>query len=378
MMDFSFDDEQRLMVQMVRELMTRENWEPYFQLCDDRHEYPEQFVAELTELGVDLMMLPEEHGGMGASWVTLAAVWEELGRLGAPTYVLYQLPTLGTITREGTPEQIEKVLAYLGTGKQVWNAAMTEPCAGSSLSSITTTYTRRDGKVYLNGQKTFIASSEHVPFLVVMTRDSENPDVFTEWLVDMNKPGISRSPLEKLGLRMDSCCELDFDDVELDESDLFGTEGQGLSRGLDDFDMKRFLVAACDYGWAFCAFEDAAKYANQRVQGGQAIARYQLIQRKFCSMQFKLTTMRAMIYEIAWKHDNGLMGKGDCSMAKYYCTRAAAEVVDDAIQVLGGIGVTGNHRVARMWRDLRVERISGGTDEMMILTAGRAALKSYR
>ncbi|GHS88664.1 crotonobetainyl-CoA dehydrogenase [Actinomycetota bacterium] len=377
-MDFSFDEDQQLMVQAVRELMTRENWEPYFQECDDKHEYPERFVAELAALGVDSMMLPEEHGGMGASWVTLAAVWEELGRLGAPTYVLYQLPTLETITREGTPEQIKNVLAYVGTGKQIWNAAMTEPGAGSSLSGITTTYTRRNGKVYLNGQKTFITSSAHVPYLVVMTRDATNPEVFTEWFVDMSLPGITKSPLDKLGLRMDSCCEVYLDDVELDESDLFGTEGKGFARGVDDFDMERFLVAACDYGWAFCAFEDAATYANQRVQGGEAIARYQLIQEKFANMRIKLTNMRNMIYEIAWKHDTGQMGRGDCSMAKYYCTRAAAEVVDDAIQVLGGIGVTGNHRVARMWRDLRVERISGGTDEMMILTAGRAALKSYR
>lgn len=377
-MDFSFTEDQQLVLQAIRELMARENWETYFHECDERHEYPERFVAELAAMGIDTMMLPEEHGGMGADWVTLAAVWEELGRLGVPTYVLYQLPTLETIVREGTPEQIEKVMAYAGTGKQIWNAAMTEPGAGSALGGLKTTYTRRDGKVYLNGQKTFITSSAHVPFLVVMTRDATNPDTFTEWLVDMSLPGITKAPLDKLGLRMDSCCEVYFDDVELDESDLFGTEGQGFARGVDDFDMERFLVACCDYGWALCAYEDAATYANQREQGGQVIARHQLIQEKFCNMRIKLTNMRNMIYEIAWKQSQGLMGKGDCSMAKYYCTRAAFEVVDDALQVLGGIGVTGHHRVARMWRDLRVERISGGTDEMMILTAGRAALKEYR
>ncbi|SDC60752.1 crotonobetainyl-CoA dehydrogenase [Sanguibacter gelidistatuariae] len=377
-MDFSLTEDQQLMVQAIRELMARESWDQYFQECDDTHTYPERFVAELAALGIDSMMLPENHGGMDADWVTLAVVWAELGRLGAPTYVLYQLPTLDTIVREGTEEQIEKVLAYVGTGKQIWNAAMTEPGAGSSLSGMTTTYTRRNGKVYLNGQKTFITSSAHVPYLVVMTRDADNPDVFTEWLVDMTLPGISKAPLDKLGLRMDSCCEVYFDNVELEEKDLFGTEGKGFARGVVDFDMERFLVAACDYGWAHCAFEDAAKYANQRVQGGETIGRYQLIQEKFCNMQIKLTNMRNMIFEIAWKFDNGLMGRGDCSMAKYYCTNAAAEVVDDAIQVLGGIGVTGNHRVARFWRDLRVERISGGTDEMMILTAGRAVLKEYR
>ena len=129
---------------------------------------------------------------------------------------------------------------------------------------------------------------------------------------------------------------------------------------------------------AYCAFEDAAKYANQREQGGEMIARYQLIQEKFCNMQIRLTNMRNMLFEIAWKFDNGLMGRGDCSMAKYYCANASFEVVDDALQVLGGLGVTGHHRAARFWRDLRVDRVSGGTDEMMILTAGRAVLKAYR
>lgn len=377
-MDFALTDDQALMVSTVRQLMARESWEVYFAECDDRHEYPERFVAELAQLGVDTILLPEENGGLAAGWTTVAAVWEELGRLGVPTYVLYQLPTLETVLRVGTQEQSEKILSFLGTGKQIWNFAMTEPGAGSSFAAMATTYTRRDGKVYLSGHKTFITSSAHVPYLVVMARDADDMAQYTEFFVDMSLPGITTEPLEKLGLRMDSCCEIYFDDVELREEDMFGGEGEGFARTVADFDLERFLVAACDYGWALCAFEDAARYANQRVQGGEAIGRYQLIQEKFANMKIELTNMRNMVYEVAWKADNGLLGKGDASMAKLYCTRAAAQVVDDAIQVLGGIAVTGNHRVARFYRDLRVERISGGTDEMMILTVGRAALKDYR
>ncbi|HEY0217868.1 MAG TPA: crotonobetainyl-CoA dehydrogenase [Cellulomonas sp.] len=377
-MDFSLTDDQQLIVQAVRELMSRESWEAYFAACDEAHEYPERFVAELAALGVDTLLLPESHGGMDAGWTTVAAVWEELGRLGVPTYVLYQLPTLETVLRVGTPEQIEKILALVGTGRQIWNFAMTEPGAGSSFAAMATTYTRRDGKIYLNGHKTFITSSKHVPYLVVMARNAEDMDQYTELFVDMTLPGITVEPLEKLGLRMDSCCEIYLDDVELREEDMFGAEGEGFARTVADFDLERFLVAACDYGWALCAFEDAARYANQRVQGREAIARYQLIQEKFAEMKIRLTNMRNMVYEVAWKADNGLLGKGDASMAKLYCTRAAAEVVDAAIQVLGGIGVTGSHRVARFYRDLRVERISGGTDEMMVLATGRAALKDFR
>ena len=113
MMDFKLTDEQELFVAGVRELMERENWEAYFAKCDEAHEYPIKWVKELAELGVDTMLLPEEHGGMDASWVTLAAIWEELGRCGAPTYVLYQLPGFSTILKYGSQEQIDKIFGQV-------------------------------------------------------------------------------------------------------------------------------------------------------------------------------------------------------------------------------------------------------------------------
>jgi crotonobetainyl-CoA dehydrogenase len=197
-MDFTLTDDQQLLVQSIGELMGQESWDTYFQECDEKHEYPERWVAELAKIGIDSMMLPEANGGMGADWTTLAAVWEELGRLGGPTYVLYQLPSLEAIFRVGSEEQAAKVSALIGTGKQIWNSAMTEPGAGSSLREIATTYARRDGKVYLKGQKIFITSSAHVPYLVVMARNADKSDQFTEWFVDMSKPGITKSPLDKL------------------------------------------------------------------------------------------------------------------------------------------------------------------------------------
>ena len=346
-MDFSFNEDQALMVEGFSEVMRSRPWEKYFHECDEKSEYPVEWVKAVCEIGFDRILLPEEHDGLGLDWSTLAA-------------------------------QKKAVLAYVGTGEQVLNYAMTEPSAGSSWDDMRTTYTRRDGKVYLNGHKTFQTSGMRVPYMVVMARNADDMSVYSEWFVDMSKSGITKEPLHKLGLRMDSCAEIYFDDVELDESDLFGTEGNGFMRGVKDFDLERFLVALTNYGQAYCAFEDAAAYANQRVQGGKAIARHQLIQEKFANMKVRLTNMRNMLFEIAWKADNDRLGRGDCSMAKYYCSHAAFDVVDDALQVLAGVGITGEHRVQRFYRDLRVDRVSGGTDEVMLLTAGRAALKEYR
>lgn len=376
-MDFTLNDEQQLLVDNVRELMQRENWEAYFAECDRTHTYPERWVKALCDLGFDLIMLPEEHGGLDLGLVTLTAVYEELGRWGAPTYVLYQLPCFDTILREGTQEQIDKVLDYVGTGKQIWNSACTEPGAGSDVGSLQTTYTRRDGKIYLNGHKTFITSSAHVPFLVVMARSAEDPGCFTEFFLDMSLPGVRVEPLDKLGLRMDSCSDVYLENVELSESDIFGREGNGFSRGVKDFDFERFLVAASDYGVALSAFEDAARYANVRVQFGKPIGRFQLNQLKFAEMAIKVNAMKNMVYEAAWSYDTGEMTSAQAAMCKYYCVNAAFAVVDDAMQVMGGVSVAGDHRIQRIWRDLRVDRISGGTDEMMILTLAKGVLRQY-
>lgn len=379
MMDFRFSDEQELLVENIRKLMTSENWDSYFKECDEKHEYPERFVKELCEIGFDRIMLPEEHDGFDAGLVTLTAAYEELGRWGAPTYVLYELGSFSTVLREGTEEQKDIIMAYLGTGKQMLNSAITEPGAGSDVGGLQTTYTRKNGKVYLNGHKTFITSSAGAPYLIVMARDSEKEEkVFTEWFVEMTKPSIKLEKLNKLGQRMDSCCEVYFDNVELDEKDMFGTEGNGFNRVTEEFDFERFLVGCVDYGMALCAYEDAAKYANQREQFGKKIGRFQLTQDKFAHMGIKIRNMRNLLFESAWKYDNGEMNSGDAAMCKYYCANAGFEVADTAMQVLGGIGIAGDHRISRLWRDLRVDRVSGGTDEMQILTAAKSVLKQYR
>jgi crotonobetainyl-CoA dehydrogenase len=269
-------------------------------------------------------------------------------------------------------------MAYVGTGKQIWNSACTEPGAGSDVGGLSTTYQRKDGKIYLNGQKTFITSSAGSPFLVIMARDADNYDSFSEFFVDMSLPGITIAPLEKLGLRMDSCCEVYLDNVELEEKDFFGTEGNGFKRGISDFDFERFLVGASDYAVALCAYEDALKYANVREQFGKPIGRNQLIQLKVCEMAIKVNAMKNMLYETACAFDAGEMTSAQAAMCKYYCVNAAFEVVDDAMQIMAGVAVAGDHRIQRIWRDLRVDRVSGGTDEMMILTVAKGILRQYK
>ena len=305
-MDFKLSDEQELIVESYRDYMESENWEAYFAERDEKHEYPLRWVSGLCELGFDSIMLPESHGGLGLEQpaVTLMAVYEVLGRYGAPTYVLYQLPGFETIIREGTEEQIEAVLSTLGSGEQIWNSACTEPGAGSDVAALQTTYKRENGKIYLNGTKTFITSSAGVKYLVIMAKNADDPEMFTEFFLDMSKPGVSLSPLNKLGLRMDSCCEVYMDNVELEEKDIFGKEGNGFARGINDFNFEHWLVGACDYGTAFACYEDACRHANQRIAFGKPIGRQQLNQLKVAEMAIKPKNMKNMLYETAWEADN--------------------------------------------------------------------------
>ena len=246
-MDFKLTDEQELMVDSYRDYMESENWEGYFAECDEKHEYPLRWVRGLCELGFDQIMLPESHGGLGLEQpcVTLMAVYEVLGRYGAPTYVLYQLPGFETIIREGTQEQIDAVMATLGTGEQIWNSACTEPGAGSDVSSLTTNYKRENGKIYLNGTKTFITSSAGAKYLVIMAKNARRPrGVHRILRRHVQARREVRGPCLKLGLRMDSCCDKVYlDNVELEESDIFGKEGNGFNRGVSDFNFERGLWA---------------------------------------------------------------------------------------------------------------------------------------
>ena len=239
----------------------------------------------------------------------------------------------------------------------------------------------KDGKVYINGQKTFITGAKEYPYMLVLARDPQPKDpkkAFTLWWVDSSKPGIKINPLHKIGWHMLSTCEVYLDNVEVEESDMVGEEGMGFLNVMYNFEMERLINAARSTGFAECAFEDAARYANQRIAFGKPIGHNQMIQEKLALMAIKIDNMRNMVLKVAWQADQHQSLRTSAALAKLYCARTAMEVIDDAIQIMGGLGYTDEARVSRFWRDVRCERIGGGTDEIMIYVAGRQILKDYQ
>lgn len=192
----------------------------------------------------------------------------------------------------------------------------------------------------------------------------------------MDAPGIKVSPIDKIGWHMSNTCEVYLDDVVVEEKDIFGKEGEALKQTMKNFEVERLLMASASLGQAECAYEDAALYANRRMQFGKTIGGFQLIQQKITDMAIKIENMRNLVYKCAWEHDNGIAIRNSSAMTKLYCARSACEVIDDALQIMGGIGYTNDCRISRLWRDARNARIGGGTDEIMYHVAGRGLLKA--
>ncbi|MFA6807703.1 MAG: acyl-CoA dehydrogenase family protein, partial [Eubacteriales bacterium] len=201
-MAYELTEDQQLIVASMRDLMNSENWDDYFRECDNNHQFPERFCIALGELGLHQIINPEEYGGLGeGAMTTFVAAWEEVLRLGGNAASIWFSTTYPVALREGTPEQKEVAMKLMETNKVLICNAATEPGAGSDLGSMQTTYTRENGKIYLNGQKTFITDALYSEYMILTAKDAETGTKFTNFFLPTNLKGVTISGLEKLGLR---------------------------------------------------------------------------------------------------------------------------------------------------------------------------------
>ncbi len=380
-MDFKLTDEQQLLIESLHELLAEECPESYMAEVDRKGEFPYKLTQLLYDNGYTTIGLPEEFGGLGESILTQILILEEIGYSGGQFYSCLASIALSDVFEFGSEAQKAKAAELAASGKPPFALGISEPQAGSDDNAIATTATRRNGKVYINGQKTFISLAGHTPYILCMTKDPNVEDdkkAVSMWMFPMDLPGITVEQIHKIGLHACPTYNVYFEDVEIEETDLVGKEGNGFMQLMRNFEIERLLIAAGSLGAARLAFEDAARYANQRVQFGKPIGNFQLVQLKIAEMALKIENMRNLVYKTAVSLDEGESGQISTAMAKYYCAQASAEVIDEAMQILGGIGYCEDHRVARLWRDARVERIAGGTSEVMVHIMGRAILKKYR
>ncbi len=379
-MDFRLTEEQELLLASVREMMQRDFPDEYFRKCDLDRRFPVEFMTAMAENGISLLGVPDEFDGVPADMLTQILIIEELARMGGTGYLLTNALCVHNMVSWGSRDQLEKTVESAQKGIPAYSLLFTEPQAGSDNNLLATTATRSNGKVYLNGQKTFITGARDFPYMLVLARDAEPKDpkrCFTMWWVDPQAPGVKIQDLVKIGWHQISNCEVYFDNVELEESAMVGKEGYGFIHLMKNFEIERLVIAAYACGMARCAYEDAVRYANQRQQFGQSIGQFQMIQEKIVDMAIQIENMHNFICKVAWQNDNNESLRVTSALCKRFCAKAAGEVIDAAMQVMGGVGYTEDVRISRLWRDVRITRMAGGTDEVMVYIAARQILKEY-
>lgn len=385
-MDFAKTDEQELLLDSIDQFFEQypQFNEQYIQDCE-RNQVPlSEYRSAFAGAGFAMLGIPEEYGGVEVDTQTLCMVAEQTYLHGYPSG-LGSMLQVDDILAYGQDWQKEEILKSVTGGSGTHMAfclGLSEPGAGSDSNAITTRYERKDGKVIINGHKTFQTDADRSKYMLCLARDfsiDEKPNKsMSTWLVPLDAPGVSMETWHKVGHRARSMCEVYLENVEIDESHLVGKEHEGFMVVMKNFEVERLVIAAESLGMAACAYNDALVYATQREQFGKPIGANQLIQELLVQMRIRVDNMRNSVYKTAWEKDNGRPLKVSAALAKLYCAQAAFEVCDMAMQVHGGLGYTDETRVSRLWRDARMHRIGGGTDQIMIHIAGRALQKEVK
>ncbi len=382
-MDFRLTEEQELLIKSLTELLQREVPESLTSEIDEKHEFPYKPWQALADNGILGLGIPEEYGGTPTDVQTLTLVCETLGKYAFPLGVAYGLGviTILDILQFGSEEIKKDVLGGFVKGGLPVALGISEPQAGSDAAGLATTATYDGDKVILNGQKIYCTLSKLAKYILLMTRDPQGESPYKSmsmWLLPTDTPGVRFNNLPKLGWYSIPTYEVFIDHAVIDRKNLVGKENAGWPQLMANFEIERLALTAVCVGAAQAGFEDAATYANQRVQFGAPVGNNQAIQHKLTDMAITIENMHNYCMKVAWMMDNKIPVRYEHAMCKLYGTQGSFQVLDDAMQIMGGLGYMKAHRVERLWRDVRVMRIGGGTDEIMYNIAGPQILKKYR
>ncbi|HTK64908.1 MAG TPA: acyl-CoA dehydrogenase family protein [Pseudonocardia sp.] len=353
---------------------------PLVERAEAAGEFPGELWKQLGSAGVLGLVTPEEFGGSGGDALAVALVAEELARAsgGIAVSALVSAYMAGThLVRYGSAAQRERWLAALAAGEAVAAIAVTEPGTGSDVARVTSTARRTDRGWLLNGRKMFITNAGLADVIVVAARTGDpGRGGLTLFLVERGTPGLGTGkPLPKMGWHSSDTREVLLDDIELPTEAVIGTENRGFYQIMEGFQLERVALAAMGIGHAAECLELAREYAGQREAFGEPLTHLQTIRHRLATMEIELEAARLITYQSAARLDAGHPEAGrSVARAKYLAAIAANRIVDDAVQLFGGAGFVEESPVARHYRDARILRIGGGTDEIQleILTRGMA------
>jgi len=370
-MEFERTDEQETMVEEVRRFAENEI-EPVAGDHDREESYPHEVMDAAAEMGLLGAHFPVEYGGVDYSPLEMAMLTEELFAVDPGIGLCITSAGFGaeTILEFGTDEQQERFLPPITSGDAVMGSGISEPHAGSDVSSISTRAEKDGDEWVINGTKMWITNGSVGDYFVVMCQTDPDADDrysgFSQIVIESDRDGFSAEKITgKMGIRASDTAELVFDDVRVPEENLVGTEGMGFLQLMQFFDETRTMVAAQGVGIAKGAAERALDYAQEREQFGRQIGDFQAIQHKLAEMHTRTEAARQLTYKSAWsvEESSGQL-TALASMAKEFASQVAVDAADEALQIHGGAGYVDDFDVERLYRDAKITQIYEGTSEI--------------
>ncbi len=379
MLDFSLTEEQLAVKKMVRDFVEHEIL-PNIKEWDEKQHFEKGIYKKLADLGLMGVCIPEQYGGAGMDYNTLAIVCEELERgdtaIRTAVSVHIGLNSL-TLLQWGTEEQKLKYLVPQAKGEKLAAFALTEPNAGSDVINMSTTAIR-DGDYYiLNGSKIWISLADVADHFIVFayTDKSKKHRGISAFIVERNFSGFSSNSIKgKMGIRAGNTGELFFDNMKVPKENRLGEEGEGFKIAMSALDNGRFSVAAGAVGTMEAVLELSINYAKERKTYGKPIGEHQLIQQKIANMVLAVETARLLVYKAGWMKNQGLRTTKESSMAKWYATEQAFKMATEAVQLFGAYGYTNDFPVERYLRNAKGPVIYEGTSEIHTLLQAEYAL----
>ena len=341
--------------------------------------FPDSVFTRLGACGFLGLDKPEEYGGQGGDFLSELILCEELyyganGGLAMGVGVQVDM-AMPPILAFGTEEQKQQWAVPAIAGEKLLCLGISEPNAGSDVAAIKTRAVRDGGDWVINGTKTYITNGIRADAIVLVTKT--DPDAghsgFTLFLVPMDTPGVSRSKrLEKLGMHASDTALITFEDVRVPESMVLGEVGRGFQQIMWELQGERLSGCAGNIAAAQRAFDLTLEYVKTRETFGKPLGRHQALRHRVAEMAIKLEAGRELTYATARRMIAGEYPVREVSMAKVFTCRAANEVADECIQLHGGAGYMREYGIERLWRDIRLSRIGGGTDEIMLEVVGKS------
>jgi short-chain 2-methylacyl-CoA dehydrogenase len=373
-LNFDLDQEHELVRSTVREF-AQERVAPVAEELDRESRFPYDLVAELAELGLMGMTIPEEYGGAGTDTLSYAIAVEELTRIDSSVAITVAAHhSLGSlpIYYFGNDEQKQQWLPDLAAGKKLAAFGLTEPGAGSDAGATRTTAELRNGEWVVNGSKIFITNAGTDITSCVTITAKTGDDEISNIIVPNGTSGYDISaPMHKMGWHASDTRELSFKDCAVPEANLLGPRGQGFHQFLQILDGGRISVAAMGVGLAQGAYDLAAAYAKERQQFGRAISKFQAVQFKLADMATEIEAGRSLVYRAAWLKDQGRDFSLAAAQAKLYTGELSNRAVNAALQIHGGYGYIEEYAIARLFRDQKILEIGEGTNEVQRMVIAR-------